>query len=126
MSMPTDPEAGPGADELDLAEIEATLRADLEKISAEIAELTKPPEAGATIGFGKRIGEGTTEAITRFTDVGTANNLQGIRTRIERALEKLDEGTYGTCDKCGAEIPAGRLKAAPESALCIECARAAR
>ena len=118
--------AGPGADELDLGEVEATLRADLEKISAEIAELTKPPEAGATIGFGKRIGEGTTEAIDRFTSVGVANDLQAIRDRTERALEKIGEGTYGVCDSCGKQIPAGRLQVAPASALCVECAQAKR
>jgi DnaK suppressor protein len=110
-------------EELDLDEIEARLRADLEKISAEIGELTKPPETGATIGFGKRIGEGTTEAIDRFTSVGVANDLQAIRLRTERALEKIGEGTYGVCDNCGAQIPAGRLKAAPSSALCVDCAR---
>ncbi len=109
---------------MDLEETEARLRADLEAISAEIGELTKPPEVGASIGFGKRIGEGTTEAIDRFTSVGVANDLQAIRVRTERALEKLEEGTYGTCDNCGAEIPEGRLKAAPSSPLCVECARA--
>lgn len=76
--------------------------------------------------FGKRVGDGTTEAIGRFTDVGVANDLQSISERVERALAKLDEGTYGVCDRCGASIAAGRLQAAPESALCIECAQAGR
>ena len=58
--------------------------------------------------------------------MGIANDLQGIRERIERALVKLDEGTYGTCDNCNKQIVAGRLLAAPESALCIECAQNAR
>ena len=111
---------------MELKETEARLRADLEAISAEIGELTKPPEAGATIGFGKRIGEGTTEAIDRFTSVGVANDLQAIRVRTERALEKIDEGNYGTCDNCGNEIPEGRLEVAPASALCVECAQARR
>jgi DnaK suppressor protein len=110
--------------ELDLDELAERLRADLSSIGAEIEELTKPPEAGGSIGFGKRIGEGTNEAISRFTDVGVANDLQKLRERTERALEKLDEGTYGTCDNCGKPIPAGRLHAAPASPLCIECARA--
>jgi DnaK suppressor protein len=76
--------------------------------------------------FGKRVGEGTTEAISRFTGVGVANDLQAISDRIYRALAKLDEGSYGTCDHCGNQIAAGRLRAAPESALCIECARKGR
>jgi len=42
---------------------------------------------------------------------------------IERALDRIDAGTYGTCVQCGAEIAEGRLEARPEAALCIHCAR---
>lgn len=41
---------------------------------------------------------------------------------IEMALEKLDEGTYGQCDECGARIPKGRLDMLPESIFCVKCA----
>lgn len=114
------------ADRPDDGEVETLLRSRLEEVTSEIAELTRPPERGSGIGFGKRVGDGTTEAITRFTDVGIANGLQEIRARIERALEKLEEGSYGVCDRCGGPIAAGRLRAAPESALCITCASARR
>ena len=107
-------------------ETERKLRAEIESIDAEIAKLAKPPEAGSTIGFGKRIGEGTTEAIDRFTSVGVANDLQAIKLRLERALEKLADGTYGTCDTCGATIPEGRLEAQPGSVQCVTCASRAR
>ena len=114
------------SEELDLAVTEARLHSRLAEVDAEIAELTKPPERGGTISFGKRVGEGTTQAIGRFTDVGIANELGAIRARLERGLEKIAEGTYGLCDACGKPIALGRLKAAPESALCIEDARNAR
>ena len=117
---------GEDGTQLDLGEVEAELRARQADVSARIADLTKPPEGGSGVQFGKRVGDGTTEAISRFTDVGVANDLQKLRERTERALEKLDERTYGTCDNCGKPIPAGRLHAAPASPLCIECARAER
>jgi DnaK suppressor protein len=110
-------------DDLDLAQVERDLRARLAEVREQIAELTRPPEDRSGVQFGKRVGDGTTEAISRFTDVGVANDLQATEERIGRALEKLDDGTYGVCDRCGEEIAAGRLRAAPESALCIECAR---
>lgn len=113
-------------DELDLDEIRRTLSARLDEIRSREADLKKPPAQGATIGFGKRIGEGTTEAIGRITDVGVAEGLGHIEARIVRALEKLDEGSYGTCDSCGESIPAGRLRVAPESVLCVACARSGR
>ena len=44
--------------------------------------------------------------------------------RTERALAKLDEGTYGLCDACGKSIAAKRLQAMPDVVVCIECAAA--
>ncbi|MFQ5464476.1 MAG: TraR/DksA family transcriptional regulator [Thermodesulfobacteriota bacterium] len=41
---------------------------------------------------------------------------------MDRALTKLDEGTYGVCDACGAEIDEERLRVAPTAALCVKCA----
>ncbi|MCB0866332.1 MAG: TraR/DksA C4-type zinc finger protein [Solirubrobacterales bacterium] len=107
---------------LDLPAIEADLRERLADLEGREEELKRPPEEGADIGFGKRIGDGTNQAIGRITDVGVADSLDHIEARIIRALEKLDEGTYGVCDGCGERIPAGRLHAAPESALCVNCA----
>ncbi len=40
---------------------------------------------------------------------------------IDRALEKLDEGTYGVCEGCGEDIPAARMKAIPFASLCLDC-----
>lgn len=108
----------------DPAATEELLRERLAEARGQVADLTRPPEQGAAIGFGKRVGDGTTEAITRFTDVGIANNVEAIAQRIERALEKLGEGTYGVCDRCEEPIAEGRLKADPSSVLCIECAKA--
>jgi len=115
--QPPEPDAD---DPLDLTEIEAGLRAHLAQLRGKEAELKKPPEGGADIGFGKRIGDGTTEAIGRITDVGVADSLEHIEARITRALAKLADGTYGVCDECGERIPDGRLRAAPESTLCVE------
>ena len=41
---------------------------------------------------------------------------------IQVALDKLADGTYGECEKCGGDIGEGRLKAIPEAALCVSCA----
>ncbi len=113
----------PDAEPLDPALIKVELQLRLEEVRARLAALKKPPERGAGIGFGKRIGDGTNEAIGRLTDVGVADSLEAIGIRLERALEKLEEGSYGTCDACGGEIPAGRLRSVPESSLCVACAR---
>jgi DnaK suppressor protein len=104
-------------------DVESLLRARLEEIEARLAELAKPPEAGSGIGFGKRIGDGTNEAISRRNDIGVGNSLLVTQEKLERALAKLAEGSYGSCDRCGAQIAPARLEAVPESVLCIDCAR---
>lgn len=113
-------DAGP----IDLAAVESELRARLEELRDREAELKRPPERGAAIGFGKRIGDGTSEAIGRITEVGVADSLDAIEARIVRALDKLAEGSYGVCDTCGEPIPPQRLRIAPESNLCVRDASA--
>jgi DnaK suppressor protein len=115
---------GKGAVELDLAAIEKTLLAHRDAIRERLGQITKTPERGSGVSFGKRVGDGTTEAVSRLTDVGVVDSLQATEERIERALEKLAEGSYGHCDRCGKPIPPARIEAAPESALCVACASA--
>ena len=107
---------------LDPDAIAADLRSRLDEVRVRLADLKRAPERGSGIGFGKRIGDGTNEAISRLNDVGVAGSLEAIEEQLERALAKLDDGTYGVCDDCGAEIPEGRLRIRPESTLCVECA----
>ena len=85
--------------------------------------LSQRPELGVAQSFGKRIGDGTVEAISRLTEIGVGTSLETTLERTERALAKLDEGSYGTCDVCGETIPAARLTARPESTVCVDCRR---
>jgi RNA polymerase-binding transcription factor len=119
--------AGPSDDgELDHAAIRRELEARRDAVRGRVAGLAERPELGSAQGFGKRIGDGTVEAISRLTDIGVGRSLESGLMRTERALAKLDEGTYGICDRCGAEIPPGRLRAMPDSVLCVACAATAR
>lgn len=105
------------------ADVERLLRSRLEEIEARLAELARPLEAGSGIGFGKRIGDGTTEAISRRNEIGVGNSLVVTEEKLRRALAKLEESSYGRCDRCGKPIAPARLEAVPESVLCIDCAR---
>jgi DnaK suppressor protein len=104
-------------------EIRLELQARLDSARERVEALARPPELGTGVGFGKRVGDGTTEAVSRLTDIGVGTSLERVMARTQRALSKLDDGTYGTCDRCGNRIPAGRLKALPESVLCLACAK---
>ncbi len=52
-------------------------------------------------------------------------SIETARTRVHQidvALERMDDGTYGTCVDCGQEIPVARLEVRPLSVRCVECA----
>lgn len=102
------------------AQIRAELQTKREELRAQIADLTRPQEGGATIGFGKRIGEGTTQAIQQMADASTAQTLADVLDQVERSLSKLDEGSYGQCDVCRAPIGEARLEFRPWSVRCVE------
>ncbi len=110
---------------MELEEIRLTLRAERDELVAQLDQLTAAPrDPMAAVGFGKRVGEGTTQAVERIAQVDAARNLDAKRRDVERALEKLDEGTYGTCDRCGVPISPERLEAIPSAVLCVACASA--
>jgi DnaK suppressor protein len=112
---------------LDLTELRGALEAERDSLERELASLTQVPrDPAATIGFGKRVGEGTSEAIGRIERVGQADALAGKLASVRRALDKLDEGTYGLCDRCGTSIPDERLEARPASVRCVRCSAAVR
>ena len=49
-------------------------------------------------------------------------NLEERLRNVNDTLERIEKGTYGTCEKCGKEIPEERLKANPAATTCIDCA----
>lgn len=99
----------------------ASLRARRDELAAELTRLTAPPDAAAAVAFGKRIGDGTTEAVERLSSTATARSLAASLRDVERALEKLAAGTYGTCDACGDAIAPERLEVRPTTAYCVRC-----
>lgn len=110
---------------MELEEIRRTLQAERDGLVGQLDQLTAVPrDPMAAVGFGKRIGEGTTQAVERIAQVDAARNLDAKRRDVERALAKLDEGTYGTCDRCGAPIAPERLEAIPSAVRCVGCASA--
>jgi DnaK suppressor protein len=109
---------------LDAVRAELETRRDVDR--QRLGVLAAHPERGSAVSFGKRIGDGTSEAVSRLTDVGVGQSLERGLERTERALQKLDEGSYGICDACGRPISAGRLRAMPDAVFCVDCYASAR
>ncbi len=91
-----------------------------EKLVAELAELTRPPDEVGTISFGKRIGEGTSMAVDRLAAVSAQEHLLAMLDGVRRARQRVADGTYGTCEVCDEPIPQGRLEARPWATRCVD------
>ncbi len=100
-----------------------SLQRTRDTLAAELADLTRRPEPGGDIGFGKRVGDGTSVAVERIADVAKQESLLAKLAETERALTKLDEDTYGRCDVCGQPIGAERLEFRPYATRCVGHAR---
>src|SRR5215210_9058046 len=106
---------------MDLDHVMRELRARRDELLAELGDVTAVErDPHASVSFGKRIGDGTTEAVERLNRVGTARELDAMLRDVDRALQKLEDGTYGICDRCGKLILEERLEARPWSVLCVE------
>lgn len=106
-------------DDIDRDEISEELQRKAEDLRDRISELTRVVNADETISFGKRIGDGTTQAIQQAADAATAESLHGTLLEVEAAMERLRDGTFGRCAVCGEQIPAGRLEFRPWSSTCV-------
>ncbi len=66
--------------------------------------------------------EGSSTAFDRQHVAALLDQARGQLAEIDRAVQRLDEGTYGRCEHCGRPIGSGRLAVRPAAATCIACA----
>lgn len=90
----------------------------VEKEIEELTELTKPISLDASIGRVSRMDAINNKAINDLALRDKKSTLQ----KLERAKERGEKGELGTCQKCGEEIPFGRLKIMPYTTRCVKCA----
>jgi DnaK suppressor protein len=91
-----------------------------ESLQQEAEMLAEDMEPG-DIQFDEESGEGDTLNVERERDLALSAQARAAVDEIDRALAKMDAGTYGVCERCGHPIPKARLKALPYAALCVAC-----
>ena len=104
------------------------LLAERERVLSEISELDADlskslEETSGESAYDQHMAEAAAATLDREIDLTLQENARGTLVRIERALRKLAEGTYGRCDKCSEPIGEGRLEIAPYATLCVDCKR---
>jgi len=103
-----------------LLEERATHMRQAESLKEEADALAAEMEPGES-EFGEEGGEGGNLSIERELDLVLSAQAKAAVDEIDRALAKIEAGTYGLCEKCGKEIPRARLKALPHAPLCVAC-----
>jgi DnaK suppressor protein len=94
------------------------LREEYEQHLAEIAELQRDR---LTDSAGDDQADTGSKTFEREQEISLAHSILERTTQVERALERLDEGSYGWCERCGNAIPVERLAAFPSATLCVSC-----
>ena len=89
-------------------------------LAAEAEALASEREPGDT-QFDEESGEGDTLNVERERDLALSASATQAVEEIDRALRRMDTGSYGICERCGKKIAVARLEALPFAALCIEC-----
>lgn len=96
------------------------ITADLDRLEQEMQWLGEEQrsERGS---LGNHLADDGTSVIEQERIATVRDDLRALRQQIEAALARMDEGTYGICQRCGKPIQAERLEAFPYVAFCIEC-----
>lgn len=104
--------------QLALVERRDELQTEYDQTLAEITELQRER---LTDSAGDDQADTGTKTLEREQEISIANNLLERINQVERAIDRLGEGNYGWCEKCGNAIPVERLAAFPSATLCVHC-----
>jgi len=85
---------------------------------------TSQSDLSGEVSFDEENADAGTFTFERERDLSIENNVRDLLGKIDRALTRMDEGTYGICSRCGKPIEKARLKALPYVDLCIKDAQA--
>jgi RNA polymerase-binding transcription factor DksA len=107
------------------ADLRAALVARAEELGREharaVADINDLQRDRVADGAGDDQADAGTKTFEREQEISLANGILDRLTQVEHALDRLDSGTYGRCERCGNAIPKARLEAFPSVTLCVAC-----
>ncbi len=94
-----------------------TLRTDIDRAEADVAS-----RLGDAVGdAGDDQADVGAKTFEREHELALTHNARELLTQNERAIARIDAGTFGTCESCGEAIGKARLQAFPRATLCVTC-----
>ncbi len=108
----------------ELSEVRDRLQAEMADLTAEIAtaESRIAERIGdAAEGAGDDQADAGAKTFEREQELALTYNARDLLAQNERAIIRIDQGTYGVCESCGQAIGKARLQAFPRATLCVRC-----
>lgn len=113
----------------ELEELRARLLEEKRELEEQLATIEEAQFAATQsdltgeVSFDDESADAGTFTFERERDLSIENNVRDLLGKIERAFQRMDDGTYGLCERCKRPIEKARLKALPYADLCIKDAR---
>lgn len=104
-----------------LLEERERLAQEIAGLDADLAESLE--ESSEESPYDQHMAETAAVTLDREIDLTLQGSARSALSQIDRALAKLENGSYGLCDVCHKPIGEGRLEIAPYATLCVDCKR---
>lgn len=114
--------------ESELAQLRAELEAEAAELRADLSDSESDIRgliSDSGDGSGDDIADIGSKTFEREQDMFVATQVQEALLQVERAIARIDAGTYGLCEECGLSIGRARLEVYPRATLCMGCKIAA-
>ena len=114
----------------ELASIRKLLEEERKELARQLAEFEESTfggtqsEMSGEMSFDEEFADAGTDTFEREKDLSLSNNIKDLMEKIDGALDRIEQGSYGLCERCDKPIERARLKALPYAPLCIEHAQA--
>jgi RNA polymerase-binding protein DksA len=106
-----------------LEDLRTQLGQELQQISESNLKRSQRESSGDLSGYSYHMADVGTDNFGLEMELNIASSGNERLRLIEEAIERVEDGSFGKCLSCGADIHAERLKALPYARLCIDCAR---
>ena len=114
----------------ELGDLRQTLSLEREQLERQLETIEENSFAASQsdlsgeVAFDDETADAGTATFERERDLSIENNVRDLMQKIDRAVGRMDAGTYGICARCGKPIEKARVKALPYVDLCIKDAQA--
>ena len=104
----------------DYAQFRTVLEQERDRLRTELAGMSINTEG--SVGYGTHQADDASVAFEQAKELAVQQNAERLLYKVERALARMDEGSYGICRNCGKPIDPARLRAIPYTRYCMACA----